>query len=163
MSPELTDAARELVTYEGWLLDQREWDAWIALYAEDAEYWLPCWDDEFTLTDNPNNELSLIYYGSRAGLEDRIFRLRTERSLASTPLPRTCHMINIAKVSEDKNGAIVVHSNWTTHAYRLSKAHSFFGQQTHTLRIMDGELKIAKRKIVVANDRIPNVLDIYSV
>ena len=163
MSPELSSAARELVTYEGWLLDQREWDAWIALYAEDAEYWLPCWDDEFTLTDNPNNELSLIYYGSRAGLEDRIFRLRTERSLASTPLPRTCHMINIAKVSEDKNGAIVVHSNWTTHAYRLSKAHSFFGQQTHTLRMMDGELKIAKRKIVVANDRIPNVLDIYSV
>ena len=162
MSPELSSAARELVTYEGWL-DQRELDAWIALYAEDAEYWLPCWDDEFTLTDNPNNELSLIYYGSRAGLEDRIFRLRTERSLASTPLPRTCHMINIAKVSEDKNGAIVVHSNWTTHAYRLSKAHSFFGQQTHTLRIMDGELKIAKRKIVVANDRIPNVLDIYSV
>ena len=163
MSPELSSAARELVTYEGWLIDQRDWDAWLALYTEDAEYWLPCWDDEFTLTENPNNELSLIYYGSRAGLEDRIYRLRTERSLASTPLPRTCHMINIAKVSETKDDAIIVCSNWTTHAYRLSKAHSFFGQQTHTLRKIDGELKIAKRKVVVANDRIPNVLDIYSV
>ena len=163
MSPELSNAARELVALEGWLIDQRDWDAWLELYTEDAEYWLPCWDDEYTLTQDPNTELSLIYYNSRAGLEDRVFRLRTERSLASTPLPRTCHMTDVAAVTASTNGDIVVQSNWTTHSYRLTKAHSFFGQQTHTLRTTDDGLKIAKRKVIVANDRIPNVLDIYSV
>ncbi len=71
MSPEVSDAARELVSLEAWLLDQRDWDAWLGLYAEDAEYWLPCWEDEYILTKNPNTEVSLIYYNSRAGLEDR--------------------------------------------------------------------------------------------
>ena len=163
MSPELLAAARDVVALEGWLIDQRDWDGWLALYTEDAQYWLPCWDDEYTLTDDPETELSLIYYSSRAGLEDRVFRLRTERSLASTPLPRTCHMISIAAVELDENGDIIVQSNWTTHSYRLTKAHCFFGQQTHTLRPTESGLRISRRKVIVANDQIPNVLDIYSV
>jgi benzoate/toluate 1,2-dioxygenase subunit beta len=164
MSPELQNAARALIALEGWLLDRRDWDAWLALYVEDAEFWLPAWDDEYTITQDPRTELSLIYYDSRAGLEDRVFRLRTERSLASTPLPRTCHMTTVATVSDDAtNGDIVVESNWTTHSYRLNQAHCFFGQQTHTLRATGGGLKIARRHVIVANDCIPNVLDIYSV
>ncbi|MAA73358.1 MAG: benzene 1,2-dioxygenase [Salinisphaeraceae bacterium] len=154
--------ARDCVIREGWLLDQRDWDAWVALYTEDAEYWLPSWDDEYNLTQDPLNELSHIYYSDRTGLEDRVFRLRTERSLASTPLPRTCHMIQVAQVQREGDD-IVVGSNWTTHSYRHGTASYFFGQQTHRLRDTEAGLRIAARKVVVANDCIPNVLDIYSV
>ena len=163
MSPELHASARDLVMREGWLLDQRDWDGWLALYVETAEYWIPCWVDEYTLTDDPNNELSLIYYADRTGLEDRVYRLRTERSLASTPLPRTCHMVTIGRVEDDPEGDVVVSSNWATYSYRLEQQHVFFGRQTHLLRESAEGCRIARRKIVVANDKIPNVLDIYSV
>jgi benzoate/toluate 1,2-dioxygenase subunit beta len=163
MSPDVRSAAQTLIALEGWLLDQRDWDAWLALYLENAEYWIPCWDDEYTLTKDPQTELSLIYYGNRSGLEDRVFRLRTERSLASTPLPRTCHMSTLVRIERNASGDVVVESNWNTHSYRLGKQHNYFGQQTHVLRETEGTLKIAKRTIIVANDRIPNVLDIYSV
>jgi benzoate/toluate 1,2-dioxygenase subunit beta len=163
MSPDLHRAAHELIALEGWLLDQRDWDGWLALYLEDAEYWLPCWDGEHALTSDPNTELSLIYYGSRAGLEDRVFRLRTGKSLASTPLPRTCHMTQIARITDANNGDLIAESNFTTHSFRLNQQHYFFGQQTHRLRPTEHGLKIAKRTVIVANDRIPNVLDIYSV
>lgn len=162
LSPELEAEARDLIIREGWLLDQRAWDDWLALYTEDAEYWLPSWDDEYTVTSDPHGEVSLIYYDSRAGLEDRVFRLRTERSLASTPLPRTCHMTQIAQITRDAAN-IVVESNWTTHSYRFSTASHFFGQQTHRLRETGQGLRICARKVIVANDRVPNVLDIYSV
>lgn len=163
MSSSLHEKARDLVELEGWLLDQREWDAWLDLYAPDAVYWLPCWKDEYTLTSDPQREMSLIYYSNRSGLEDRIYRIRTERSLASTPLPRTCHMTSIGRVLDLPNGDIQVDSNWTVHNYKLAVAHCFFGQQTHVLRPTDGVLKIASRKVILHNDVIPNVLDVYSV
>jgi 3-phenylpropionate/cinnamic acid dioxygenase small subunit len=163
MDPDLRQAAIDLVDREGLLLDDKDWDAWLDLYAEDAEYWIPAWDDEATLTRDPNRELSLIYYPSRAGLEDRVFRIRTELSLASHPLPRTVHMTSNHRVEEDPDGQIRVRSNWATHSYRLEKAHSFFGTQDHLLRRAGARLRIQRRKIIVANDRIPNVLDVYSV
>lgn len=105
-----------------------------------------------------------IYYGNRAGLEDRVFRIRTERSLASTPLPRTCHMVSVVDCMVENDGSVRVESNWTTHSYKFEKATSFFGTQTHILREDDdGELRIAWREVIVMNDMIPSVLDIYSV
>ena len=152
-----------MVVLEGWLLDQRDWDEWLALYLESAEYWIPCWIDEYTLTSDPLREVSLIYYSTRTGLEDRIFRLRTKRSLASTPLPRTCHIVQPARITLVGKDEVQVDSNWVTHNYNHETTHTFFGQQQHLLKVTDGSLKIAKRKIAVANYVIPNVLDIYSV
>jgi len=162
MSGDLLADARALVLLEGWHLDNREWDEWLDLYAPDATYWLPCWLDEDRLTSDPQREMSLIYYGNRTGLEDRVYRIRTEQSLASIPMPRTCHMTNVVCAVEEDDG-IRVDSNWTVHSYRLEVAHCFFGQQTHHLRKTDKGLKIASRRVILANDVIPNVLDIYSV
>ena len=51
---------------------------------------MPAWDDDDRLTEDPQSEISLIWYGDRGGLEDRVFRIRTERSSAtSLPEPRT--------------------------------------------------------------------------
>ena len=44
---------------------------------------MPCWDDNDTLTEDPQSEISLIWYGNRGGLEDRVFRIKTERSSAT--------------------------------------------------------------------------------
>lgn len=162
MDPDLRRAAIDLVDLEGVLLDTRDWDTWLALYDPDAVYWIPAWDDEDTLTQDPDREISLIYYGSRAGLEDRVYRIRTELSLASSPLPRTVHMTTNHRVDDDAEG-IRVRTSWATHSYRFDTAHSFFGSQEHLLRRDGAELRIRRRKIVVANDRIPNMLDIYSV
>lgn len=159
----LHERARELVMLEGYLLDHREWDSWISLYAEVATYWVPAWKDEYEVTSDPQRELSLIYYPNRTGLEDRIFRIRTEKSLASHPLPRTCHMVNITRTVDLPNGDVQVDANWVVHLCRLEKEHSFFGQQTHVFRRMGEDLKIVARRTVVSNDVIPDVLDIYSI
>ena len=86
------DQAIEVIINEAAALDHRQWDEWINLYTEDATYWMPAWVDEHNLTSDPAREISLIYYSERSGLEDRVFRIRTELSFATTPLPRTCHI-----------------------------------------------------------------------
>ncbi|MCS5932991.1 aromatic-ring-hydroxylating dioxygenase subunit beta [Klebsiella pneumoniae subsp. pneumoniae] len=52
-------------------------------------HWMPAWGDDDQLTRDPQKEISLIYYPNREGLEDRVYRIKTERSGASTPEPRT--------------------------------------------------------------------------
>ena len=79
---------------EGRLLDDREWDEWLALYHKEAEFWMPAWDDDDQLTGDPHSEISLIYYPNREGLEDRVYRIKTERSGASMPEPRTTHQVS---------------------------------------------------------------------
>ena len=76
-------AGIELVHREARLLDERRWDEWLALFVEDCEYWMPAWKADGTPTTNPQAELSHIYYASRAGLEDRVVRIRSGKSPAS--------------------------------------------------------------------------------
>ena len=69
---------------EARMLDDRDFEGWLNCYAPDAEFWMPGWDDDDTLVTDPQREISLIWYGNRAGIEDRVFRIRTERSSASS-------------------------------------------------------------------------------
>jgi 3-phenylpropionate/cinnamic acid dioxygenase small subunit len=161
--PTWRQSLSDVVVAEGRYLDERDWDAWLDLYTDDAEYWVPCWADEDTLTSDPHNSLSLIYYGSRGGLEDRIYRIRTGQSLASTPLARTCHMNSNFKYEHAGDNEWKVHSSWSTQSFRLKQAHQFFGIQTHTVVRRDNQLKISRRYVVVMNDVIPSVLDVYHV
>lgn len=155
--------ASRLVLREGWLLDQRRWDDWLDLYSADSEYWMPCYLENGSVASDPCRQISLIYYSSRAGLEDRVFRIKTGQSLASTPLPRTSHVTNVADVSVTDGGDIAVESSWATFSYRLEEQYHFFGTQKHVLRRTENGLKIIKRHIIVMNDKLPCPLDIYSV
>ncbi|MBT6861508.1 MAG: SnoaL-like domain-containing protein, partial [Rhodospirillaceae bacterium] len=59
------------------LLDERRWDEWLALYAEDAVFWVPSYTMQGEPVTDPELSINLIYITSRAGLEDRIYRIRT--------------------------------------------------------------------------------------
>ena len=87
------DKIQAFVYQEARHLDDKQWDEWLQLYDEKVKFWMPSWDDEDNLTTNHETEISLIYYPNRNGLEDRIFRIRTERSSATLPDTRTSHMI----------------------------------------------------------------------
>jgi benzoate/toluate 1,2-dioxygenase beta subunit len=159
------DEARALLTLEGMLLDERDWDAWLALYEEDAEFWMPAWKSESEPTTDPLKELSLIYYAGRAGLEDRVQRIRSGRSVASTPLRRTAHMVGNVLLAGESSGVLSVKSSFAVHVYdtRQKTQHVFFGRTTHGLVRREAGLRIRSKKVILANDCIPSMLDVYCV
>src|SRR5581483_10105031 len=53
---------------EARLLDRGEWTDWVAMYREDAVYWVPAWLDEYETTNDPNTQCSLLYHDARRGL-----------------------------------------------------------------------------------------------
>ncbi len=159
------DTAEEFLFREALLLDRRDWDAWLALYAEDAVFWMPAWKSEADQTDDPDRELSLIYHAGRARLEERVWRVRSGRSPASVPLLRTMHAIcNIRTVAVASELAML-RSNWTVHHYdpKRKTQHVLFGFYEHELRRAGADWRIARKKIVLLNDRLPAVTDFYCV
>ena len=109
------------------LLDDEQWDEWLACYHPEAVYWMPSWDDDGTLIDNPQREISLIYYPSRQGLEDRIFRIKTERSAATMPSTRTSHNLSNVEIERQGDGVCTVRFNWHTLSHRYKTDYSYFG------------------------------------
>src|SRR3954469_21875814 len=86
------NAIEQFLYREARYLDDREFEKWLECYADDVVYWMPSWDDNDLLVEDPQRDISLIYYPNKGGLEDRVFRIRTERSSAtSLPDPRTRH------------------------------------------------------------------------
>ena len=158
-------AGIELVHREARCLDERRWDELLALYTEDCEYWMPAWKADGTPTTNPQAELSHIYYASRAGLEDRVVRIRSGKSAASTPMPRTAHILGSVLARESPADRLRLESTWVSHVYfpRSRESHAFFGRTEHELALRGGDWRIAKKKILLQNDYIPTMLDVYCV
>ncbi|GAB3065170.1 benzoate 1,2-dioxygenase small subunit [Stenotrophomonas tumulicola] len=148
---------------EARLLDDRQWDAWLELYAADVIYWMPAWDDDDQVTEDPHSQISLIYYGNRDGLEDRVFRIKTERSGASTPEPRTSHNVSNIELLAQRDGEIDVRYNFLTLNHRYKTDDQFFGTCFVTLRREGDSFLVSNKKIVLKNDYIRQVIDIYHV
>lgn len=148
---------------EARLLDDRDWEDWLACYAPSAEFWMPAWDDDDQLTEDPQSEMSLIYYPNREGLEDRVFRIKTERSGASTPEPRTSHNIsNIERVADTEDG-VDIRFNWFTLNRRYDKTNMFFGCSFYNLDTSGEKPVIRRKKVVLKNDLIHQVIDVYHI
>lgn len=168
-SPDISAETRQaaaLLIREVYCLDRRLWDEWLALYTEDAIFWMPAWKSETEQTRDPDRELSLIYYQGRERLEERVWRVRSGRSPASVPMPRTMHVIaNVQAVEGAPEGALRLHSNWTVHHYDVKRkeAHVLFGFYEHELRRDGDGWLIARKHITLLNDRIPAAIDFYSV
>lgn len=143
-------------------LDDREFEKWLDCYADDVVYWMPSWDDRDRLTENPQREISLIYYQNKGGLEDRVFRIRTERSSAtSMPEPRTSHNISNVEVIERRGNLVDVRFNWHTMYFRYNTIDAYYGTSFYTIDFSGEQPLIRRKTIVLKNDYIHHVVDIY--
>lgn len=158
------EEVQQFLYAEARALDDRDWDAWLACDAPQATFHMPAWDDDDLLTEDPQTEISLIYYGSKQGHEDRVFRIRTERSSAtSLPEPRTSHNIaNVEIVSQDGD-TLNVRFNWFNLSYRYKTTDSYFGTSHYTIDASAAKLQIVAKKVVLKNDYIHHVVDIYHI
>lgn len=143
-------------------LDDRQFEKWLECYADDVVYWMPSWDDGDELVENPETDISLIYYPNKGGLVDRVFRIRTERSSAtSLPEPRTSHNISNVEVISRDGDLVDIRFNWHTMYFRYNTIDPYYGTSFYTIDF-SGELPLIRRKtVVLKNDYIHHVVDVY--
>src|SRR5699024_12701585 len=153
MTQEITRTeVEDFLYYQARLLDERQFEQWFECFTEDAEYWMRAWDDDGELTQDPQTEISLIYYPERAGLGDRIFRIRTERSSAtSLPDPRTGHNITNVVILERRENEVDIHFNWTNYNYRYATTDKYFSTTLATMHNSTDKTMINKQNTSFRN------------
>ena len=150
-----------LLAREALFLDEQRWRDWLALYTEDAVYFVPAWQSESKLTDDPATQLSLIYSPTRGGLEERVFRIESEDSFASLPVDRTTHLTSNILVTGGDADTVEVAATWLVHAWGARGETTRGGRYKYTLRRVDGALRIARKVTVIIDEKLQGTVDVY--
>jgi biphenyl 2,3-dioxygenase subunit beta len=138
---------------EAALLDSHRYDEWLALFSDDARYFMPIrrtrtqreMDKEFTQP----GEMA-FFDDTKQLLAGRIAKLKTGRSWAEDPPSRTRHLITNVRIVRDNGRELEVESNFHLYRTRLnSEENSWIGSRRDLLRRVEGSFQIADRKIFI--------------
>jgi benzoate/toluate 1,2-dioxygenase beta subunit/2,4,5-trichlorophenoxyacetic acid oxygenase 2 len=160
---EATVVAERVLYEEARALDEQRFEDWLAMYSPDAIYWIPAWTDDGRPTADPETELSLVHCTWRQ-LAERVGRVGGGRSQASSPLPRTAHVISNV-MAETMGERLRVKSVAVTHSFNIKRRETTtaFALVEHELE-RDGERwMIARKTLTLQNDYIRTMMDFYTV
>ena len=132
---------------EARLIDERRFDEWLSLYTDDAIYWVPANRNDA----NPKREVSLIY-DTRNRMAERVFRITSGLGHAQDPPSRTRHLISNVELLEGKKDEVTVSSYLALYELRRGKQNNFAARLEHRLRRVDGDWRIALRKVELLNN-----------
>ena len=144
---ELREAERFLFD-EAELLDQGRFEEWMDLFTPDGDYWVPMTPDQ----DNPRDMVSL-FYDDRPMMEARIRRLREPSNLVYNARTRTHHHVGNVRVRgfDASDQTHRVSSYVLMVESRPDEQRVFSGACEYRLRLLDGALKIVRKKVVLVN------------
>ena len=137
----------QFIYYEADLMDEHRYDEWLALWTDDALYWVPSGGDDI----DPKREISLIY-DDRVRLQVRITRLKSGFAHAQEPKSRMRRVVSNIVPQEAENGDIVVFSNFLLTELRRGKQDTFAGRTIHRLRPDNGSFRLASKKVLLVNN-----------
>ncbi len=162
---QLTAEVTDFLLDEADALDRRDWDHWLELYEEACLFWIPAWDDDDILCEDPDNEVSLIYLDDKNRLRDRVWRINSGLSSSLTRMPRMAHLVSNVRVREASAEKVLVDAKFQANAYKLDehRVDFFFGDYHYELIPRGDSFVIKTKKVVIRNDIIPRQLDFFSV
>src|SRR5689334_20439754 len=92
---ELRSEVEQFLYHEASLLDRSRLDEWLALFTDDATYWIPLQASQA----DPVSTSSIVYDDRRL-LEVRVRQFQHPRAHARIPAPRTVHQVGNVQVLE---------------------------------------------------------------
>lgn len=142
----------QFLYHEAALLDNRKFDEWLALYTDDALYWVPA--NEYDI--NPMLHVSFIY-DDKNRMQDRVWSVQSGVRWSQDPQSRTRHLISNVMILEENGDELTVTSNFVMFEIRraIYGDRYFAGRFTHTLRKVNGAWNIAHKKIDLINNDAP--------
>jgi 3-phenylpropionate/cinnamic acid dioxygenase small subunit len=155
----LKQEVEEFLYDEVELLDERRYEAWLELLADDVRYWMPMrrnvkfgeLEREFT-----REGLDINWFDEgKDTLTRRVQQILTGVHWAEEPLSRLCHMLsNIrlldVKPSVSEPAEVMVKCRFLIYRNRVeTETDILVGKRQDVLRRLDGQWKIAQRKVIL--------------
>jgi 3-phenylpropionate/cinnamic acid dioxygenase small subunit len=135
---------------EARLADEFDLEGWEALWTDDAVYWVPAGGDDI----DPMKSMSIIH-DNRSRISTRIKQLRTGRRHAQVPLSRLRRVVSNVEVvgrGGPDSTDTVVEANFMLLESRERGRELWAGRYTYRLRIVDGELRMAYKKVALVDN-----------
>jgi len=141
--------------HEAELLDERRFNEWIDLIADDIRYFVPQrrnvkFGEQERENSDPESEISWFDEG-KVTLAGRVRQINTGLHWAEEPLSRVCHIVSNVEVLDVQGDEVKVKSRFLVYRNRLQdEVDLFVGKREDTLR-RDTETgwKIAKRTVIL--------------
>lgn len=142
--------AETFLFHEARLLDAHDYEAWLALWTEDAEYWIPA-DGEAV---DPRTRVSLVF-DNRARLGLRVKQLQTGHRYAQLPRSRTQHYVSNVDV-EPRGASVLIRSSYLVIETRFGEMHLWPGRAEHEL-VLDHATgpRMRRKTVVLVNNDLP--------
>jgi 3-phenylpropionate/cinnamic acid dioxygenase small subunit len=155
MADRLREAVEDFLYHEAELLDERRFRDWLALFADDALYWMPVRENRLGGPDAPAAEAAppggnSYFEDDKAALRLRVERLYTGTAWAETPPSRTRHLIANIRIKRQEGAEIEVHSSVVVYRSRLEHDRDLYvGGRIDRLRRVGDGFQIVHRTILL--------------
>ena len=155
MDNDLRHKVEDFLYLEAELLYERRFREWLELFTDDIHYWMPVRYNPSERPKELSEELSrpgesFYFNDNRETLRIRVERSYSKSAWAEMPPSRTRHLVSNIRIKKDDGVEIEVHSNFIVYRTRMEKDEDFFvGTRKDVLRRANGELKIARRMILL--------------
>jgi 3-phenylpropionate/cinnamic acid dioxygenase small subunit len=155
----LKEEIEQFLYHEAELLDERRYEEWLALFAEDAQYFMPMRRN--VPHDEPEREFTRAgtdvnwFDEGKDTLTRRVKQILTGVHWAEEPPSRICHMISNVQVVIGTPAAappseVTVKSRFLVYRNRVETETDFLvGKREDLLRRVNGAWQIARRKIIL--------------
>jgi phthalate 3,4-dioxygenase beta subunit len=151
MSMERHFRVQQWLVHEAELLDNRRYREWLALLTEDVVYRIPVRvTSAHSLDDSVLADMDHMDE-DRYSLEKRVERFETEHAWTEDPPSRTRHYVTNVRVEEDGPGELTVRSYLLLFRSRgdVREPDLVSAERTDAMREVDGELRLARREVLV--------------
>ena len=143
---------------EAHFADEARYADWEALWTDEAVYWVPATTDPEA---DPNTHISHIY-DNRQRIATRIKLLQSGHRYSQEPASSMRRLISNIEVEKNDRNELVVGSNFLLVELSIQakhETHLWAGRTTHTLRWVDDELRMSRKKVVLINaaEPLPNM------
>ena len=132
---------------EARLADEHQFEAWEALWTDDGLYWVPAGADDI----DPMTQMSVIY-DNRRRISTRIAQLQTGKRYAQLPASRLRRTVSNVEVVAVDGADPTVEANFVLVESRERGKEVWAGRYTYRLRLVDGELRMAYKKVALVDN-----------
>jgi 3-phenylpropionate/cinnamic acid dioxygenase small subunit len=151
----LKDEIENFLCSEAELLDERQFEQWLDLFAEDVHYFMPlrrnvAFGEHRGSEDTRPNQDICWFDDDKQTLVKRVTQILTGKHWAEEPLSRVCHIVSNVQIVAVALPEVRVKCRFLVYRNRLQDEENIFiGKRHDVLRKVSGVWKIAKREIIL--------------
>jgi len=147
---DLQREVEQFLYHQSELLDGKNWQGYLDLFAEDGLYWMPCSADQTDWESWPS-----IFIEDKSLMEVRMERVTHPNAWSQAPLWATSHVVGNVVLESVQGEEISVRSRFHMMELRRDDIRHFGGAYRHLLVRTAAGLRIRRQRVDLFNAQAP--------